>query len=66
VSVPKNLQADIEWHRLRIAFYEQALEALGAVIDGADTKLRQEEIRTIIADLRRTLNDLEHTLGRMG
>jgi hypothetical protein len=60
--MPNNLQADIDWHRMRIAFYLQALGELGAT---PNTESRQADIRAIIADLKRTLSDLEHALAKM-
>jgi hypothetical protein len=60
--MPKNLQADIDWHRTRIAFYEQALTELGISTDTPETAPRQAEIRVIVADLKRTLHDLEQAL----
>ena len=64
--MPKNLRADIEWHKARIAFYAQALEELTAdqsVPDDAARQVRVEGLQTIIAALRRTLSDLERVLG---
>lgn len=63
--MPKNLQADIDWHKARIAFYEQALEELAAVEDLPDVVARREGLRTIIADLQHTLTDLEKALARI-
>ena len=63
--MPKNLQGDIDWHRARIAFYEQALIELDAVEDLQDVVARREGLRTIIADLQRTLSDLETALARI-
>jgi hypothetical protein len=58
--MPANLRADIDWHRASIAFYEQALEELE---DAPDKASRQENLRAVIADLRRTLADLECMLA---
>jgi hypothetical protein len=62
--MPKNLKADIDWHRARIAFYEQALQELAATPDTPEKATRQDGVRTIIADLRHTLADLERVLGQ--
>ncbi len=64
--MPKNLRADIDWHRARLAFYRQALEELDALPDVAEKVARQEGIKTIIADLQRTMSDLERVLGQRG
>jgi hypothetical protein len=61
--MPKNLTADIDYHRARIAFYEQALQTLLAVPDSPDVVSRREGLQTIIADLQHTLADLERVLG---
>jgi hypothetical protein len=65
--MPKNLRADIEWHKARIAFYTQALEelALDKSAPKAARLARMEGMQTIIADLRRTLADLEKTLAAL-
>jgi hypothetical protein len=63
-AMPKNLKVDIDWHRARIAFYEQAVQELAALPDSAEKIARQEGLRTIIADLRHTLADLERVLGQ--
>jgi hypothetical protein len=64
--MPQNLQADIDWHMARIAFYTQALEALSATPDTPDVVERREGLQVIIADLKRTLADLRKALGRLG
>jgi len=61
----KNLRSDIDWHKARIAFYTQALEELAtdrAVPDDAARLARIEGLQTIIADLRRTLSNLQKAL----
>jgi hypothetical protein len=62
--LPKNLQADIDWHRARIAFYTQALEARAEASAGSNDAEQQAGLRTIIADLQRTLSDLEKALAQ--
>ena len=63
--MPKNLQADAEWHRARIAFYQQAMAELDAAPDAPNIAARREGLRTIIADLQHTLADLEKVLGQI-
>jgi hypothetical protein len=63
--MPKNLRADIDWHKARIAFYQQALAELAAdkdVPDAAARRTRMAGLRIIIADFQRTLTDLEKAL----
>ena len=60
--MPKNLQADIDYHRARIAFYEQALAELDAMQDSPEKADRQKGVMNIIADLQRTLVDLKREL----
>jgi hypothetical protein len=62
--MPKNLRADIEWHKARIAFYSQALEETKSAEDMPDKADRVEGLTAIIADLRRTMNDLEKALAQ--
>jgi len=61
--MPKNLQADIDWHHARIAFYEQALAALDTAPDVPDRARRQAGLKEILADLNRTLFHLERELA---
>jgi hypothetical protein len=62
--MPKNLQADIDWHRARVAFYTQALEELAAGPAAPNTVEHQAGLKTIIADLQRTPVDLERALAQ--
>ena len=65
LSMPKNLQADIDYHRARNAFYEQALAEHDAAPDTPEAITRREGLRVIIADLQHTLADLEKALARI-
>jgi hypothetical protein len=63
--MPKNLRADIDWHKTRIAFYQQALDELSADRDVPDQlarRRRMDGLKIIIADFQRTLADLERAL----
>ena len=65
--MPKNLRADIEWHKARIAFYQQALEELETDQNAPDDdagRPRAEEIRAILFDLERTLARLAKVLAQ--
>jgi hypothetical protein len=64
--MPKNLQTDIDWHKARIAFYEQALAELDALPDSPDKAARQKGLMNIIADLQRTMGDLRKALAERG
>jgi hypothetical protein len=63
--MPMNLQADIDWHKARIAFYEQALTELDALPDSPDKAARQKGVMNVIADLQRTLVGLRKALGQL-
>ena len=60
--MPKNLWADIDWHRGRIAFYLQAMAELAAGSE-PDKEKRLAGLRAIVNDLRQTLADLELLLS---
>lgn len=65
--MPKNLRTDIEWHKARIAFYQQALEELAAdrAVPNQAVRLAQMEgLQTVVADLQRTLSGLEKALAQ--
>lgn len=61
--MPKNLRADIDWHRGRIAFYSQAMAELAAGNE-PDKEERMAGLRVIVDDLRHTLADLESALSQ--
>jgi hypothetical protein len=62
--MPQSFHADIEWHETRIAFYEQALKELDAMADTPQRAIRQNGVRKIIADFRRTTADLKELATR--
>lgn len=62
--MPRSLRAEIDSHRASIAFYKKAMEALRPTPGIPETAPRREELRIIVADLQRTLTDLEKVLAK--
>ena len=62
--MPQNLKADIEYHRARIAFYQQALRETEADASIPNRLDRVKSLRKIISDMTRTLDDLEKALAQ--